>query len=41
MDNVEIPSLQMVNPEDIESMSVLKDAASTSIYGARGAWGWC
>ncbi|WP_198651939.1 TonB-dependent receptor [Chitinophaga deserti] len=39
VDNVEIPSLQMVNPQDIESISVLKDAASTSIYGARAAWG--
>ncbi|PRY53336.1 TonB-linked SusC/RagA family outer membrane protein [Arcticibacter pallidicorallinus] len=39
VDNVEIPSLQLVNPEDIESISVLKDAASTSIYGTRGAWG--
>jgi len=39
VDNVEIPSLQMINPDDIETISVLKDAASTSIYGARGAWG--
>jgi TonB-linked SusC/RagA family outer membrane protein len=39
VDNVEIPSLQMINPDDIESMSVLKDAASASIYGTRGAWG--
>lgn len=39
VDNVEIPSLQMVNPQDVESISVLKDAASTSIYGARAAWG--
>lgn len=39
VDNVEIPSLQMVNPQDIESISVLKDAASTSIYGARAAFG--
>ena len=39
VDNVETPSLQMINPEDIESISVLKDAASASIYGARGAWG--
>ncbi|SHI53753.1 TonB-linked outer membrane protein, SusC/RagA family [Tangfeifania diversioriginum] len=31
------PSL--VNPNDIESISVLKDAASASIYGARGAFG--
>ena len=28
-----------INPADIESMSVLKDAASTSIYGARAANG--
>lgn len=39
VDNVEIPNLNYVNPQDIESISVLKDAASTSIYGARGAWG--
>ena len=39
VDNVEIPDLQMVNPEDIESISVLKDAASSSIYGTRAAWG--
>jgi TonB-linked SusC/RagA family outer membrane protein len=29
----------MLNPNDIESISVLKDAASASIYGARGAFG--
>ena len=29
----------MINPSDIESISVLKDAASTSIYGARAANG--
>src|SRR5690606_8241874 len=28
-----------VNPEDIETITVLKDAASASIYGARGANG--
>lgn len=39
LDNVEIQSLQMVNPLDVESISVLKDAASTSIYGTRAAWG--
>lgn len=39
LDNVEINSLQMVNPDDVESISVLKDAASTSIYGTRAAWG--
>lgn len=39
LDNVEIESLQLINPDDIESISVLKDAASTSIYGTRAAWG--
>lgn len=39
MDNVEIPSIQMVNPDDIESISVLKDAAASSIYGAKAAFG--
>lgn len=39
VDNVEIQNLQMINPEDIEAISVLKDAASTSIYGTRAAWG--
>lgn len=28
-----------MNPEDIESISVLKDASSTAVYGARGAFG--
>jgi len=32
-------SLSLINPEDVESMSVLKDAASASIYGARAAFG--
>lgn len=39
VDNVEVPSLQMLNPEDIESISVLKDAASSSIYGSKAAFG--
>ncbi|MDR2917203.1 MAG: TonB-dependent receptor [Tannerella sp.] len=38
IDNVE-GDLNMLNPEDIESISVLKDAASAAIYGARGAGG--
>lgn len=29
----------MLNPSDIESVSVLKDAASAAIYGARGSFG--
>jgi len=39
VDNVEVPSLQMLNPDDIESISILKDAASASIYGAKAAFG--
>ncbi len=31
--------LSTLNPNDIESISVLKDAASTSVYGSRGANG--
>ncbi|MEG1585677.1 MAG: TonB-dependent receptor [Bacteroidales bacterium] len=31
--------LDLVDPEDIESFSVLKDAAATAIYGVRGANG--
>jgi TonB-linked SusC/RagA family outer membrane protein len=35
-----VPSdLALINPSDVESMSVLKDAASASIYGARAAFG--
>ncbi len=30
---------QYLNPADIESMTILKDAASTAIYGARGSNG--
>lgn len=39
LDNVEIPSIQYVNPDDVESITVLKDAASSSIYGAKAAFG--
>jgi TonB-linked SusC/RagA family outer membrane protein len=31
--------LQDINPADIESMDILKDASSTAIYGSRGANG--
>ncbi|HEX3166244.1 MAG TPA: TonB-dependent receptor plug domain-containing protein, partial [Chitinophagaceae bacterium] len=31
--------LNFINPQDIESMDVLKDASATAIYGARGANG--
>ncbi len=39
VDQVEINDLSLINPDDIESISVLKDAASASIYGVRGAFG--
>jgi TonB-linked SusC/RagA family outer membrane protein len=32
-------SLDLVDPEDIESFSVLKDATATAVYGVRGANG--
>lgn len=38
-DNNPVESISMLNPDDIESVSVLKDAASASIYGARAAYG--
>lgn len=38
IDNVE-GDIDMINPEDIESINVLKDAASAAIYGARAAGG--
>ena len=31
--------LNLINPQDVENISVLKDAASAAIYGARGAFG--
>ncbi|MBB3895240.1 SusC/RagA family TonB-linked outer membrane protein [Bacteroides pyogenes] len=39
LDNVEIPSIQMVNPDDVQSISILKDASSSSIYGSKAAFG--
>ncbi|QNL52486.1 SusC/RagA family TonB-linked outer membrane protein [Olivibacter sp. SDN3] len=39
VDGVIVPSLYGINPDDIESMDLLKDAASTAIYGARAANG--
>lgn len=32
-------SIADVNPSDIESMEILKDASATAIYGSRGANG--
>lgn len=38
VDGVEA-DLTTLNPEDVESISVLKDASSAAVYGARGAFG--
>ena len=39
VDGVPVDDLTMVNAADIATISVLKDAASTSIYGSRAAFG--
>lgn len=38
VDNVEM-DINMLDPNDIESVTVLKDAAASAIYGARAAFG--
>jgi TonB-linked SusC/RagA family outer membrane protein len=39
VDGVVMSDFQFLNPNDIESIEVLKDASSAAIYGARGANG--
>ena len=39
VDGIPMPGISNINPSDIESMTVLKDAASNALYGARGANG--
>lgn len=39
VDGVETNDLSLLNPQDIESVSVLKDASSAAVYGARAAFG--
>ena len=39
VDGVEYGSTLDINPSDIESMDILKDASSTAIYGTKGANG--
>lgn len=39
VDGIQYSNIQDINPNDIEGMEVLKDAASTAIYGSRGANG--
>lgn len=39
VDGVPVDGLDFLNPNDVETMNVLKDAASAAIYGSRGANG--
>lgn len=39
VDGVPVDDLSFVNPDDIADISVLKDAASSAIYGTRAAFG--
>ena len=39
VDGVEISDLSLINPQDVESISVLKDASAAAVYGARAAFG--
>lgn len=39
VDGFPIESIQAINPNDIESIDVLKDASATAIYGSRGSNG--
>ncbi|TMU55154.1 SusC/RagA family TonB-linked outer membrane protein [Flagellimonas algicola] len=39
VDGIQVPNLGFLNPNDIVSQTVLKDAASTAIYGSRGGNG--
>lgn len=39
VDGVPVDDLSFVNPEDIQDISVLKDASSSAVYGTRAAFG--
>lgn len=39
VDGVAMEDISLLNTQDVENISVLKDAASTSIYGTRAAFG--
>ncbi len=39
LDGFQVEGIDAVNPNDIESIEILKDASSTAIYGAQGANG--
>lgn len=39
LESAQLSPLALINPADIESVEILKDASSTAIYGSRGANG--
>ncbi|MEY3500338.1 MAG: hypothetical protein RL308_2007 [Bacteroidota bacterium] len=39
VDGFPVNSISDISPSDVESITVLKDASSTAIYGSRGAYG--
>jgi TonB-dependent SusC/RagA subfamily outer membrane receptor len=39
VDGNAVPSIEWINPNDVKSIDILKDAGATSIYGSRGANG--
>jgi len=39
LDGIPVDDIDNINPNDVENISILKDAASASIYGARAASG--
>ena len=39
VDGIQVPNLDYLNSDDIDNISILKDAAASAIYGARGGNG--
>jgi len=39
VDGNAVSSIEWINPNDVKSIDILKDAGATSIYGSRGANG--
>ncbi|MBC7934046.1 MAG: TonB-dependent receptor [Rhizobacter sp.] len=39
VDGIEVPNYNNIDPNEIESVTILKDASSTAVYGIRGANG--
>lgn len=39
VDGVEQPNINLIDPETVENISILKDASSSAVYGSRAAFG--